>query len=66
MSSPVLAGDVQGLLGRTLGSVYIGFAVACVVYGILVTQVFHYFRGYPLDKSIFKVTVSVQSDIFSG
>lgn len=56
-----LQGGVQALIGPTLGAVFIGFAVACVVYGILMTQVFHYFRGYPLDRSLFKISVSVGS-----
>ncbi|KXN83367.1 hypothetical protein AN958_01504 [Leucoagaricus sp. SymC.cos] len=47
------------LVSHTLGAVFVGFVVACVVYGILITQVFRYFRGYPLDKTIFKVTVAI-------
>ncbi|KAL9711389.1 hypothetical protein Ac2012v2_005935 [Leucoagaricus gongylophorus] len=47
----------HSLINHTLGAVFIGFAFACVLYGILITQVFHYFRGYPLDKLIFKLTV---------
>ncbi|KAJ3571524.1 hypothetical protein NP233_g3705 [Leucocoprinus birnbaumii] len=54
-----LVASLKPLISRTLGAVFIGFAVACVVYGILITQVFHYFRGYPLDKTRFKVTVIV-------
>ncbi|KAF5348604.1 hypothetical protein D9756_009579 [Leucocoprinus leucothites] len=54
-----LATQLKPLIDHTLGAVFIGFAVACVVYGILITQVFHYFRGYPLDKSLFKITVVV-------
>ena len=53
----------HSLINHTLGAVFIGFAFACVLYGILITQVFHYFRGYPLDKLIFKLTVSLDSDV---
>ncbi|KAF9472515.1 hypothetical protein BDN70DRAFT_925653 [Pholiota conissans] len=45
------------IIDNTLGAVFIGFAVACAVYGILVSQVFHYFRNYPGDKSSFKYLV---------
>ncbi|KAF9465361.1 hypothetical protein BDZ94DRAFT_1214896 [Collybia nuda] len=51
MSSPRLSID------STLGAVFVGFAVACFVYGILVTQIFSYFWRYPMDRPIFKVLV---------
>ncbi|KAF9561799.1 hypothetical protein CPC08DRAFT_761879 [Agrocybe pediades] len=41
----------------TLGAVFIGFALACGVYGILLSQVFSYFRNYPGDRSYFKYLV---------
>ncbi|KDR82516.1 hypothetical protein GALMADRAFT_237853 [Galerina marginata CBS 339.88] len=41
----------------TLGAVFIGFAVACMVYGMLATQMFYYFRDYPGDKPHFKILV---------
>ncbi|KAK0457411.1 uncharacterized protein EV420DRAFT_1643753 [Desarmillaria tabescens] len=41
-------------INSTLGAVLIGFAVACCVYGILVTQVFRYFSRYPFDRPVYK------------
>ncbi|KAH6912969.1 hypothetical protein BKA70DRAFT_1531675 [Coprinopsis sp. MPI-PUGE-AT-0042] len=41
----------------TLGSVFVGFSVACTVFGIVLTQIFFYFRNYPGDRPIFKITV---------
>jgi len=55
----MVAGLERSLINHTLGAVFIGFAFACVLYGILITQVFHYFRRYPLDKLVYKLTVSV-------
>lgn len=42
---------------NTLGAVLIGFAVACVVYGILLTQTFSYFSLYPSDRPVYKILV---------
>lgn len=47
----------------TLGAVFIGFAVACFIYGILVTQIFSYFWRYPLDRPVYKVLVSCRLDL---
>ncbi|THU90324.1 hypothetical protein K435DRAFT_841531 [Dendrothele bispora CBS 962.96] len=44
-------------LDNTLGAVLVGFAVACCVYGILITQVFTYFSNYPGDRPIYKLLV---------
>ncbi|KAF8074064.1 hypothetical protein FPV67DRAFT_1666784 [Lyophyllum atratum] len=44
-------------IDSTLGAVFIGFAFACCVYGVLVTQVFSYFSRYPQDRPHFKITV---------
>lgn len=41
----------------TLGAVFIGFAVACGVYGILASQIFNYFWHYPSDHAFVKVIV---------
>jgi len=43
----------------TLGAIFVGFAVACCVYGILLTQIFSYFWRYPLDKLHFKAFVII-------
>lgn len=55
----MVAGLERSLINHTLGAVFIGFAFACVLYGILITQIFHYFRRYPLDKLVYKLTVSI-------
>ncbi|EDR02355.1 uncharacterized protein LACBIDRAFT_332417 [Laccaria bicolor S238N-H82] len=54
MSSP--SPEILGSIDSTLGAVFIGFALACCVYGILVSQTFSYFRNYPGDRTLFKLT----------
>lgn len=44
-------------IDSTLGAVFVGFAVACCIYGVLVSQVFSYFWRYPQDRPHFKLTV---------
>lgn len=46
------------VIDNTLGAVFIGFAIACAVYGMLLSQIFHYFRNYPGDKLVYKSIVS--------
>jgi hypothetical protein len=53
-----LQAQLEPLILKTLGTVFVGYVAACVIYGILVTQVFQYFRGYPFDKARFKYAVS--------
>lgn len=48
-------------IDNTLGAVLVGFACACCVYGILVTQVFTYFSRYPGDRPVYKFLVSTSS-----
>ncbi|KJA16957.1 hypothetical protein HYPSUDRAFT_46878 [Hypholoma sublateritium FD-334 SS-4] len=47
------------IIDNTLGAVFIGFAIACTVFGMLISQAISYFRNYPGDKSIFKILVVV-------
>ncbi|KAF9258933.1 hypothetical protein L218DRAFT_706435 [Marasmius fiardii PR-910] len=42
---------------NTLGAVLVGFAVACCIYGIFLSQIFTYFTNYPLDRKVFKYLV---------
>ncbi|KAF8968902.1 hypothetical protein BDZ97DRAFT_297712 [Flammula alnicola] len=49
----------SSIIDRTLGAVFIGFAIACSVYGVLLAQIFSYFRNYPGDKLIFKFLVVI-------
>ncbi|KAG6811391.1 hypothetical protein H0H92_007635 [Tricholoma furcatifolium] len=41
----------------TLGAVFIGFAVACCLYGVVASQVFSYFYRFPQDRPHLKLTV---------
>jgi len=43
----------------TLGAIFVGFALACGVYGVLTSQIFSYFRNYPSDKLHFKLLVRI-------
>jgi hypothetical protein len=43
---------------NTLGAVLVGFAVACIVYGILLTQMWVYFSRFPGDRWVYKALVS--------
>jgi len=56
-ATPFLANEFQDIVNRTLGAMFIGFSVACCIYGILISQAFGYFRQYPMDKLIYKVLV---------
>ncbi|CAA7265487.1 unnamed protein product [Cyclocybe aegerita] len=51
--------SLSSLIDATLGACFIGFALACGVYGILLSQIFSYFRNYPGDRSFFKYIVIV-------
>ncbi|PFH51227.1 hypothetical protein AMATHDRAFT_59512 [Amanita thiersii Skay4041] len=42
----------------TLGAMFVGFCVACVIFGVLSIQVFTYFRRFPSDRSVYKVLVA--------
>ncbi|KAF9020835.1 hypothetical protein BDZ89DRAFT_1071947 [Hymenopellis radicata] len=57
MSTSLLALPPDVTIDNTLGAVLVGFAVACCVYGILITQVFSYFSRYPLDRLVYKFLV---------
>lgn len=42
----------------TLGAASVGFFISSVVFGVLTSQAFTYFRRYPLDKPAYKVLVA--------
>ncbi|KAJ7895323.1 hypothetical protein B0H13DRAFT_2524120 [Mycena leptocephala] len=44
-------------LDNTLGAAVIGFAASCVVFGILLTQVWTYFSRYNSDSALYKTLV---------
>ncbi|PPQ72256.1 hypothetical protein CVT26_006983 [Gymnopilus dilepis] len=48
---------VDVTIDNTLGACFIGFAVACGLYGIVASQTFSYFRNYPGDKNLYKALV---------
>ncbi|KIK70082.1 hypothetical protein GYMLUDRAFT_67341 [Collybiopsis luxurians FD-317 M1] len=48
-------------IDNTLGALFVGFAGACCVYGILVSQIYTYFVSYPLDRPIYKFIVLVDT-----
>ncbi|KAL0572883.1 hypothetical protein V5O48_009077 [Marasmius crinis-equi] len=49
--------QVNVTVDNTLGAILVGFAVACVLYGVLLSQVFSYFSNYPLDRPVYKLLV---------
>ncbi|PFH51226.1 hypothetical protein AMATHDRAFT_191716 [Amanita thiersii Skay4041] len=52
--------SINGMtIHSTLGALFVGYAVACCIYGILLTQIFGYFRRYPLDKPMYKIVVVI-------
>ncbi|KAJ7908611.1 hypothetical protein B0H13DRAFT_2331261 [Mycena leptocephala] len=46
-------------LDNTLGAAVIGFAASCVVFGILLTQVWTYFGRYGSDSAVYRILVVV-------
>ncbi|KAJ4467247.1 hypothetical protein J3R30DRAFT_3849561 [Lentinula aciculospora] len=44
-------------IDNTLGALFVGFAVACCVYGILLSQIYTYLAHYPMDRPIYKFIV---------
>jgi hypothetical protein len=58
-----LSPEILGSIDSSLGAVFVGFALACCVYGILVSQIFSYFRNYPGDKTLFKLTVRIRDHL---
>lgn len=53
-------------LNNTLGALLIGYSFACMVFGILTTQVFNYFQRFAVDSPIMKTLVSVIEGYFCG
>ncbi|KAH8829429.1 hypothetical protein DL96DRAFT_1598072 [Flagelloscypha sp. PMI_526] len=46
--------DVKLSIENTLGACLVGFAAACIIYGVLLTMVYTYFQRYPEDRAIYK------------
>ncbi|KAJ7876720.1 hypothetical protein B0H14DRAFT_1704853 [Mycena olivaceomarginata] len=49
--------QIQFTLDNTLGVLIVGFAVACVIYGILLTQAWTYFNRFNSDTVLYKFLV---------
>ncbi|KAJ7058356.1 hypothetical protein C8F01DRAFT_990580 [Mycena amicta] len=58
-TAPQLLPNSSFTLDNTLGAVIVGFAASCVVYGILLTQAWAYFRRFSLDSLVYKFLVAV-------
>ena len=48
----------MGYVDSTLGAVFVGFNISCVVFGVLTTQAYVYFQRFPLDRLPYKILVS--------
>ncbi|KAJ7258209.1 hypothetical protein C8J57DRAFT_1341417 [Mycena rebaudengoi] len=46
-------------LDETLGAVFAGFSVSCLIFGINTNQCFTYFQRYPEDRLVYKFLVSI-------
>ncbi|KAJ7259992.1 hypothetical protein B0H12DRAFT_1231928 [Mycena haematopus] len=46
-------------LDNTLGAVFLGVVVSCILFGVSALQVYHYYHYYPNDSSLHKVAVGV-------
>jgi len=57
MADPIVKMPPEVTIDNTLGALFVGFASACCIYGILVSQIYTYFVNYPLDKPIYKAVV---------
>ncbi|KAJ3844055.1 hypothetical protein F5878DRAFT_637615 [Lentinula raphanica] len=42
---------------NTLGALFVGFTVACCIYGILLCQIYTYLTHYPMDRPVYKFIV---------
>lgn len=62
MSAP--SNDFQAAVYKTLGAVFVGFSVACCLYGVLLSQIFGYYLQYTQDKLFYKYLVSVLNEIY--
>lgn len=47
----------MGLYDETIGAAFIGFAVACVLFGVLSLQIYEYFQRYTYDRVVYKFFV---------
>lgn len=56
-----LPSDSEIAIYKSLGAAFIGFAVSCCLYGILLSQIFAYYMRYQQDKLLYKYLVSVKS-----
>ncbi|KAJ3539040.1 hypothetical protein NM688_g6423 [Phlebia brevispora] len=51
--------DVTITKDNTYGATFIGFALSCLVFGIVCTQAWTYFQKYPFDRLFYKILVGL-------
>ncbi|KAF7375368.1 hypothetical protein MSAN_00424300 [Mycena sanguinolenta] len=58
MSTSAYAAELQ-LVDSTLGAMFIGLVVSCMLFGVSSLQVYYYYHYYPYDGWLHKVSVGV-------
>ncbi|KAJ4486822.1 hypothetical protein C8R41DRAFT_868221 [Lentinula lateritia] len=57
MAQSVTTVSPEVTIDNTLGALFVGFAMACCIYGILLSQIYTYLGNYPLDRPVYKFIV---------
>ncbi|KAF8830337.1 hypothetical protein HHX47_DHR2000499 [Lentinula edodes] len=57
MAQSVTTVSPEVTIDNTLGALFVGFAMACCIYGILLSQIYTYLANYPLDRPVYKFIV---------
>ncbi|KAJ3879361.1 hypothetical protein F5051DRAFT_427412 [Lentinula edodes] len=57
MAQSVATVSPEVTIDNTLGALFVGFAMACCIYGILLSQIYTYLANYPLDRPVYKFIV---------
>ncbi|KAJ3809304.1 hypothetical protein F5876DRAFT_44159 [Lentinula aff. lateritia] len=57
MAQSVTTVSSEVTIDNTLGALFVGFAMACCIYGILLSQIYTYLANYPLDRPVYKFIV---------
>ncbi|KAJ3860824.1 hypothetical protein EV359DRAFT_74996 [Lentinula novae-zelandiae] len=59
MAQSVTTVSPEVTIDNTLGALFVGFAMACCIYGILLSQIYTYLGNYPLDRPVYKTLETV-------
>ncbi|KAJ3907628.1 hypothetical protein F5879DRAFT_1008214 [Lentinula edodes] len=59
MAQSVTTVSPEVTIDNTLGALFVGFAMACCIYGILLSQIYTYLANYPLDRPVYKTLETV-------